>query len=204
MAKKSFSSSLFWAKHLALALVVVIVAGVVIQLQLSNSSSSVPVDGPKEKSVSQGLSDFYREFRMTSTDPKDEEKSEFALDLPNSDLSVDEQLSAISGNLKPVSTKWEGEQKYRTFKAGNTLREAITSYAQQEGMRVIWGLDQDFVIKHQFQMDDTILGSLSQIASAIDSNFEGEVKAYICPDQRSLVVTSEHTDYLKNSCRVAR
>ena len=91
----------------------------------------------------------------------------------------------------------------RSFKAGNTLREAITRYAEQEGMQVIWDLDQDFIIKYQFQMDNTIVGSLSAIASAIDANFEAEVGTFVCPDQRTLVVTAEITPFLKNNCTPA-
>ena len=71
-------------------------------------------------------------------------------------------------------------------------------------MQLIWNLEQDFVIKHQFQLDNTVAGSLAKIASAIDSSFEGEVTAYLCAEQRSLVVTAEETDFLKNQCRRVR
>ena len=191
---------MFWAKHLGLALALIIVAGVVIQLQLSNDSEPVAVDQPEKKSVDKGLSDFYREFRMSSTDPIKDEAGDFVMELSDSDEPLDVQLQSMSSDLKPASSRWVGEHKYRTFKAGSTLRTAISGYAQQEGMQVIWDLDQDFVIKHQFQMDNTIVGSLAKIASAIDSNFNGEVKAYVCPRQRSLVVTAEQTDFVKANC----
>ena len=71
-------------------------------------------------------------------------------------------------------------------------------------MQVIWNLEQDFVIKYQFQLDNTVSGSLAKIASAIDSSFEGEVKAYLCAEQRSLVVTAEETDFLSKNCRLLR
>ena len=90
------------------------------------------------------------------------------------------------------------------FKAGSTLREAISAHAQQEGMQVIWDLDQDFVIKHQFQLDTTIAAAVKQIASAVDSNFDGEVRGYVCPAQRTLVVTANHTEYLNTHCVVAQ
>ena len=56
------------------------------------------------------------------------------------------------------------------------------------------------MIKHQFQMDNTIAGSLAKIASAIDSNFEGKVATFVCPKQRSLVVTETVTEYLTENC----
>lgn len=198
--KKKPSSSLFWAKHLGLALAVVIVAGVVIHLQLNLSSQPTPVDAPEERSVARGLSDFYREFRMSSNDPVKTEGGDMVLDLTPSDQSLDDRLQSMSSELKPVDGRWVGEYKFRTFKAGNTLREAISSYAEQEGMQVIWDLDQDFVIKHQFQMDNTIAGSLAKIASAIDSNFEGKVATFVCPKQRSLVVTENISEYLTSQC----
>ena len=197
---KKPTSTLFWAKHLGLALAVIIVAGIVIHLQMNMTSAPTPVDAPEERSVAKGLSDFYREFRMTANEPERSEGADMVLDLTPSEQSLDDRLQSMSSALKPVDGRWEGEYKYRTFRAGNTLREAISSYAEQEGMQVIWDLNQDFVIKHQFQMDNTVAGSLAKIASAIDSNFEGKVATFVCPKQRSLVVTEKVTEYLSTQC----
>lgn len=204
MAKKGYSSSLFWAKHIGLALALVVIAGVVIVLQRDNVTEPVPEGEVKEKSVASGLSEFYREFRMSSTDPILEEIGDFVLSVGNTEETLDERLQNMSSQTRPVTRRWTGEHKYRTFSAGNTLREAISAFAQQEGMQVIWNLDQDFVIKDQFQMDNTIAGSLAKIATAIDSNFVGDVKAYLCPRQRSLVVTAEETDFIKQNCSVVK
>ena len=197
---KKPTSTLFWAKHLGLALAVIIVAGIVIHLQMNMTSAPTPVDAPEERSVAKGLSDFYREFRMTANEPERSEGADMVLDLTPSEQSLDDRLQSMSSALKPGDSRWEGEYKYRTFRAGNTLREAISSYAEQEGMQVIWDLNQDFVIKHQFQMDNTVAGSLAKIASAIDSNFEGKVATFVCPKQRSLVVTEKVTEYLSTQC----
>ena len=197
---KKPTSTLFWAKHLGLALAVIIVAGIVIHLQMNLTSAPTPVDAPEERSVAKGLSDFYREFRMTANEPERSEGADMVLDITPSEQSLDDRLQSMSSALKPVDSRWEGEYKYRTFRAGNTLREAISSYAEQEGMQVIWDLNQDFVIKHQFQMDNTVAGSLAKIASAIDSNFEGKVATFVCPKQRSLVVTEKVTEYLSTQC----
>lgn len=204
MAKKGFSSSLFWAKHIGLALALVIIAAVVITLQRHIATEPVPEGETKEKSVSTGLSEFYREFRMSSTDPILEEIGDFVLSVGETEETLDERLQNMSSQTRPVTRRWTGEHKFRTFSAGNTLREAISAYAQQEGMQVIWDLDQDFVIKDQFQMDNTIAGSLAKIATAIDSNFEGDVKAYLCPRQRSLVVTADQTEFIKQNCSVVK
>ena len=154
--------------------------------------------------MSKGLSEFYRDFRMSATDPKEEEQGDFVIDIAGVDANLDSKLAKMSSQTRPVEKNWTGEYKNRAFREGNTLREAISQYAQAEGMQVIWNLEQDFVIKYQFQLDNTVSGSLAKIASAIDSSFEGEVKAYLCAEQRSLVVTAEETDFLSKNCRLLR
>ncbi|MCW8107236.1 toxin co-regulated pilus biosynthesis Q family protein [Alteromonas ponticola] len=200
MAQKGFSSSMFWAKHLGLALALIIIAGVLIYMQSENESAPVPEGETKQKSVADGLSDFYREFRMSSDEKIKENNGDFVLDVTNGEQNLDSKLQDMSSDLKPINKRWVGEYKLRSFKAGGTLRETISSYAELEGMQVIWDLDQDFVIKHHFQIDGTIVKALSDIATAIDSNFSGEVRTYICPKQRSLVVTENKTKYLKAEC----
>ncbi|MCW8091254.1 toxin co-regulated pilus biosynthesis Q family protein [Alteromonas sp. ASW11-130] len=200
MAQTGFSSSLFWVKHIVLALVLIIVAGVLIHMQSENETAPLAEGETKQKSVSKGLSDFYREFRMSSDERIKENKGDFVIEISNGDQTLDSQLQGMSSDIKPVNKRWVGEHKQRSFKAGGTLRETISTYAELEGMQVIWDLDQDFVIKHHFQVNGTIVKALSDIATAIDSNFAGEVKTYICPKQRSLVVTQNKTKYLKTSC----
>lgn len=198
MTTKQYSQTAFWVKHIGLALALILVAAVLIYLQDKGfeTGSGTPKE---EKSVSRGLSEFYRDFRSSgSTD--DESVGNFVVDLPASEQSLDQQLRKRSATLNPARDNWVGEYKYRSFKAGNTLREVITAYAEKEGMQVVWDLNQDFVIKHHFQLKSTLAGSLSQIASAVNSNFEGDVHTYICARQRSLVVTETQSDFLKKNC----
>lgn len=202
MGQTSYSSSSFWAKQIGIAVVLVIAAGVLIYMIQNQEQAPAPESQKEEKSVSKGLSEFYRDFRMSATDPQEDEQADFVIDVAGVDPNLDSKLANMSSQTRPVEKNWTGEHKYRTFKEGNTLREAISQYAQAEGMQVIWNLEQDFVIKHQFQLDNTVSGSLAKIASAIDSSFEGEVKAYLCAEQRSLVVTAEETEFLSTKCRL--
>lgn len=204
MGQTSYSSSSFWAKQIGIAVVLVIAAGVLIYILQTNEQAPAPASQKEDKSVSKGLSDFYRDFRMSATDPKEEEQGDFVIDIAGVDANLDSKLAKMSSQTRPVEKDWTGEYKNRAFREGNTLREAISQYAQAEGMQVIWNLEQDFVIKYQFQLDNTVSGSLAKIASAIDSGFEGEVKAYLCAEQRSLVVTAEETDFLSKNCRLLR
>ena len=195
MGQTSYSSSSFWAKQIGIAAVLVIIAGVLIYMLQKQDQEPVPQGQAEEKSVSRGLSEFYRDFRMSATDPAEDGQGDFVLDIACVDPNLDNKLALMSSQTRPVEKNWTGEHKYRTFQEGNTLREAISQYAQAEGMQVIWNLEQDFVIKHQFQLDNTVAGSLAKIASAIDSSFEGQVKAYLCAEQRSLVVTAQETNF---------
>ena len=204
MSKKGFSSTTFWAKQVGLAVVLIVLAGVVLFLRSENRNTPKPEGAPEKRNIDRGLSDFYREFRMSSSDPIREPTGDFTLSLPDADQPLEQRLRSMSSDLKPVSAGWVGEHKYRTFEAGNTLRTAISEYAQQEGMQVVWDLNEDFVVKHQFQMDNTIIGSVADIARAIDANFDGKVTGYFCPNQRSLVITTNDSEFIREQCRVAR
>lgn len=199
MGKKS-SNVLFWAKHIGLALAIIVVAAVVITLQNTNVSTPQPEGAKQKKTVSQGMTDFYATHRMSSSKPFQDDLGDFVMENKVDDKPLGERLRDMESLQKPVSKRWVGEHKYRSFKAGSTLREAITSFAVQEGMQVIWELDRDFIIKHHFQLENTVTGSMKQIASAIDASFEGKVLVYMCTKQRSLVITAEDTRYLQQNC----
>jgi hypothetical protein len=196
---KKASNSLFWLKHIMLVLIIIAAAGILLLMQQSNKLAVRPEGDSGKKNISSNLSKFYADYRR----PKKKDLGDFVRAVKNSDEPLNERLQKMESLQKPVLDKWVGEHKHRTFKAGSTLRSAIANYAQSEGMQVIWELDQDFIVKHPFQLDDSILGSLKMIAKTINANFDGEVKAYMCPRQRSLVITSKPSEYLDKQCEEA-
>jgi hypothetical protein len=199
---KQSSSSLFWLKHVLLAIAILVIGGIVLFLQISRQSEVKP-EGQKPRSIAESMSSFYSDYKFTSRHPHQEDLGDFVITFKTPAEPLTDRLKKMESLQKPASGRWVGEHKHRSFKSGSTLRSAITEYAQSEGMQVIWELDRDFIIKHTFQLDDSILGSLRKIARAVDANFEGEVKAYMCPKQRSLVITETTTDYLTRYCRLA-
>jgi hypothetical protein len=201
---KTVSDSVFWLRHVMLAVLIIVIAGIVLFLQQKNSSAVRPEGDSGSQSIADSMTDFYADYRLSSRHPREEGLGDFVMEVKTSDKPLGERLRKMESLEKPVSGRWVGEHKHRTFKPGSTLRSAITDYAQSEGMQVIWELDQDFIVKHTFQLDDSILGSLKMIANAIDANFDGEVKAYMCPRQRSLVITAKSTEYLEKQCAEAR
>ncbi|WP_158971234.1 toxin co-regulated pilus biosynthesis Q family protein [Paraglaciecola sp. L3A3] len=201
--KKKSADSIFWLKHTLLGILILLIAGIVLYLHDSSTANQRP-DGEGPRTIEENMSNFYSDYKLTSRNPREEGLGDFVLPVKKSEEPLNERLKKMESLQKPESGRWEGEHKHRSFKSGSTLRSAITDYAESEGMQVIWELDQDFIIKHTFQLDDSILGSLSMIAKAIDANFDGEVKAYMCPRQRSLVITVKETDYLNKHCTRAR
>lgn len=203
MAKKQFNPATFWAKQIGAAIILIIGAALLISNQ--NEKKEVKKQPPPQKSINNNLSDFYAAHRNANTEPIKEQEGDFVIDVKQDKVPLSRRLQLMEANqTSPVVDRWVGEHKYRTFKEGSTLREAITAYAEREGMQVIWELDQDFIVKSQFQMDDTIVGSLYKLSKAIDSSFSGEVMAYVCPKQRSLVITTDRSEYLKENCTLAR
>jgi hypothetical protein len=198
------SNSVFWLKHLLLALVTIIIASIMLYMQNNYSSTVRPEGAEEKKSIASNMSNFYAVYRLSSRNPSEEDLGDFVMSVNTSDEPLGTRLQKMESLQSPISGRWEGEDKHRTFKAGSTLRGAITNYAQSEGMQVIWELNQDFIVKHPFQLDNSILGSLKIIAAAIDANFDGEVKAYMCPKQRSLVITAKNSEYLAEQCTEAR
>ena len=200
---KHMSYSLFWLKHVMLAIMVIVIAVIVFSMQQRNESTVRPEGDLGKKSIASNMSDFYADYRLSSRLSREEELEDLVMGVKISDKPLGERLQKMESLQKPASRRWVGEHKHRIFKAGSTLRSAITDYAQSEGMQVFWELDQDFIVKHPFQLDDSILGSLKMIGKAIDANFDGEVKVYMCPRQRSLVITSKSTEYLEKQCAEA-
>lgn len=194
-------SDWFWAKQAGLAFVLIAIATAIIYLNRQNAAKPKPEGEPEARSIATGLSAFYRDFRMSSDQPMAGANSDFVINLEAPDTTIDERLQSIAPSFKPADKRWSGERKHRTFKAGSTLKTAITEYARNEGMDVVWDLNQDFIIKHQFQLNTTVVGSLNNIVTAIDSNFNGKVKAWMCPEQRRLVITTAETQFLLNNCR---
>ncbi|MCC2605847.1 toxin co-regulated pilus biosynthesis Q family protein [Planctobacterium marinum] len=200
--KKNFSPAMFWAKQFGFAIILIIGAALLISNQNEKAEQK---KNAEQKNINSSLSDFYAQHRMSQSKPYEEDKGDFVVDLNKGSESLQTRLNKMAAQQSaPIEGRWVGEHKYRTFSAGSTLRESITNYAQSEGMQVIWELDQDFIVKSQFQMEDTLVGSLYKIAQAVDSNFNGQVTAYVCPKQRSLVITDENTDFLRENCTVAR
>lgn len=197
------SNALFWLKYVGLIVLLILIAVGVLFLRYSQQNQALPDGVQPTKSLSKGMTDFYTSYKLSSSKPFSDDLGDFVIEVNENEEPLSDRLASMESLQKPISPRWQGEYKFRTFKAGTTLREAITNFAESEGMQVIWELDQDFIIKHQFQLDNTIIGSLGKIAKAIDANFTGKVNAFVCPKQRSLVITNKANRYLRENCTLS-
>lgn len=197
------SNALFWLKYVGLIVLLILIAVGVLFLRYSQQNQALPDGVQPTKSLSKGMTDFYTSYKLSSSKPFSDDLGDFVIEVNENEEPLSDRLASMESLQKPISPRWQGEYKFRTFKAGATLREAITNFAESEGMQVIWELDQDFIIKHQFQLDNTIIGSLGKIAKAIDANFTGKVNAFVCPKQRSLVITNKANRYLRENCTLS-
>lgn len=195
---------MFWLKYIAMGVALIIIAVLVIFLQQMNANKPLAEGESAQKSPSSGLSDFYQKHRMSNTQPDESIESEYILELIDKDAPLDTRLTQMEGLSKPVSSRWQGDYKFRSFKPGETLREKLTDYAQTEGMQVMWELNQDFVIKHNFQVEGTLVETAERMAHSVNSNFVGDVMVYFCPRARTLVVTEDDTDVLRERCRLVK
>ena len=201
MADKEASSS--WLKHIALALVV-LVGAIVVLIYMPESDDSTQASKPKENmSIEENLADFYREFRLSSKDPIQAEYGDFVVSLEQPKKSQTERLVAISNVESPPEENWQGEFKFRSFAKDTTIRVEAMKYAEQEGMQLIWDLSQDFIIRQRFLVENNLLGTLNEVAGAIDSNFIPEVNVYFCNKKRTIVISDRAGTYVKENCQKA-
>jgi hypothetical protein len=204
MADKN--AAMFWIKHLILAAVVIAAAIFVLRYNPETSDQSIQTSGQDSEdraSIAENVTSFYQEFRMSSRDPIKEQYGDFVLPLEMPEETQTEQLVAITSVERPPEASWEGEFKFRSFAKDTTIRVEAMKYAEQEGMQLIWDLNQDFIIRQRFLTESTLLGSLQEISGAIDANFIPKVDIYFCNKKRAIVITDEAGSYVLENCTKA-
>ncbi len=198
MADKEVSA--LWIKHVLLA-VIVLVSALTTWIYLPEDTGRAGDDSTEN--ISDNLALFYEKFRYSSTDPIKEQFGDYVIALQIPKQSQTEQLVAISdANLVPEDD-WQGQYKLRSFAQGTTIKTEVMKYAEQEGMRLIWDLKQDFVIKQRFLSENSLVLTLDEIAGAIDANFMPQVSVYFCNEKRTIVITDTPGTYVAENCKKA-
>lgn len=201
MADKKVSE--FWIKHLVLALIVLASALIVLVYVPEDGDQSGAPNADSKQNIADNLARFYEEFRLSSKDPIEEQYGDFVIALEMPKASQTEQLIAISTVNSPPEDNWQGQYKFRSFAQGTTIRTEAMKYAEQEGMQLIWDLNQDFIIRQRFLSENSFVATLDEIAGAIDANFIPQVDVYFCNKKRTIVIAEDAGTYVKDNCKKA-
>jgi hypothetical protein len=201
MADKKVSA--FWIKHLVLAFIVLACALVVLLYAPEDSDGSGMGGADSKENIADILARFYEEFRLSSKDPIQEQYGDYVIALETPEASQTEQLIAISTVNSPPEENWQGQYKFRSFAQGTTIRTEAMKYAEQEGMQLIWDLNQDFIIRHRFLSENSLVATLDEIAGAIDANFIPQVNVYFCNKKRTIVIAENAGTYVIDNCKKA-
>jgi hypothetical protein len=182
----------FWIKHLSLAFILIAAA-----IMLLMDNGEYLLKKTESNAAAKGVSSFYASIRDASKQLIDD-KNVVLLDEPNQNLNI--LLERRAKVVKPSSPNWRGQEKARRFEKGETLKQVMSQFADQEGIVLIWNLNRDFIVKDNFRVDDNFVSTLHQVGRAIDSEFEYDVFTYYCHKERSAVITENPTLYIQQHC----
>lgn len=195
--------STFWIKHVVLALIVLVSTLIVLVYAPEDADQSGMSGADSKENIADNLARFYEEFRLSSKDPIQERFGDYVIALEMPEASQTEQLIAISTVNSPPEENWQGQYKFRSFAKGTTIRTEAMKYAEQEGMQLIWDLNQDFIIRQRFLSENSLVATLDEIAGAIDANFVPQVNVYFCNKKRTIVIAEDAGTYVKDNCKKA-
>jgi hypothetical protein len=196
----------FWLKRIIVMILVIMGAAAFILFMPQNSELDEQGNPIEKKSIESNMAKFYEEFSLVSNDRIEENYGDYVIPLEPQSAPLSQQLNALKRSTvkNNENFEWQGSYKSRYFAKDSTLMTDATGYVSEEGMRLIWHLNQDFIVKQRFSSENTISGMLQELASAIDANFTGTVSVYYCEQQRVMVITDKTDSILDNSCMELR
>lgn len=203
----------FWIRHATAAIFLIFLGAYIIMydnpvitretLQSVSDSTSASAEETSTKAM-QGFGNFYADLKEKYDKAMAGGDNQYVIDLKKPDSTLTQELQKIGAASRSVSGNWVGKMQNRRFVQGDTLRERMQQMAAEENMHLIWWLDRDFVVKLPFRVEETTVGTLYKMSTAIDSDFEKDVYAFFCPQQRTLVVTDVVEHYIRDNCAPAR
>lgn len=149
--------------------------------------------------AAEGFSQFYSNIRSSVADGA-KEVSNFQLALPDTSDKLTLQLQQRAKVVAPGNTNWRGQVIDRRFREGDTVKTKLADYARAENIELFWTLPRDYVVKHYFQVDSSLIDTMYQVAQAIAPDFKSPVTSFYCPRERAAVITDKANDYLTEHC----
>lgn len=153
--------------------------------------------------AAEGFSNFYSSIR-SAIDDTDSRRSKFTLTLADTSSDLTSQLQQRAAKVTPLEAVWRGQVTDRRFRAGDTVKTVLDQYAKQQTIQLYWTLPRDYVVKHYFQTDTSLIGTIYEISRAIAPDFASPVLAYFCPQERAAVITDKANHYIQQRCILAQ
>ncbi len=202
----------FWIRHLSAAVLLIILGVYIVvsdnpftrseaDIGESQSEQSKASSGTK---TAEGFANFYSALKAKIDAGLDPAREKYVIELKRANTTLTDELMRIGPAVKPIAANWVGPFRNRRFVEGDTLRSRMIDIAEEEHMSLIWWLERDFVVKLPFRVEETAVGTLYKMSTAIDSDFERDVHSYFCPTQRALVITDTVEHYVVENCMPAR
>lgn len=204
MGKKSNTG--FWVKNIVIMVAVIVGAASFLiygpKPPASDSSTNSASNKKEENSVAAGVTRFYAEFRQSSRDPIQEIFGDDTIILEdNNKTTVQAKVEQMPDSRYGTVSQWDGAYRERAFKKDSTVMTELKQYAKEEGYNFIWDLNQDFKIRNRFVSTATFVGSLEEIASAIDSHYNNPINVYYCEQKAVIIFTERESSFLKLNCQ---
>jgi hypothetical protein len=189
----------FWIKHLAAAAILIVLAAVLL-LFPEKFQTVTPQIAASSKTAAAEFTDFYEQIRF-SLDATGNISEEFIVKLKDTSSELEQTLNARTDTVPPLETNWRGQKVQRRFQPGSKVRDEMTSYADSEGVELLWTLPRDYIVKHYFHTEGDYLSTLKEIATAIAPDFEKPILVYFCPNERAAVITDRSNEFMLSNCQ---
>lgn len=136
------------------------------------------------------ISRFFYGVKRSEWSGKGTGKSVIPVELGSQSLI--EKLDELALNTeRPLPANWHSTVKSHWFMEESTLKGNLESMATEEGLQLLWWLEKDFAVRAAFQVRAGFLTTAERLALSLDSHFMYNTHAYICPQLRLLLITSD-------------
>ena len=187
-------SNSFILKIIITVMVALMLLGVVFWQVLESTDGNRP-----QHKMAEGVAKFYASFRKSFM-PGEQQLNDHTILLPEETQSLRQRLHERAAKVEPDSPNWKGTAKRRAFKENDTIRNALATYAQEEGVELIWDLKYDYIIKYHFEERTSFTNLVERVSKTVNNDFDGKVKSYFCPQERAMVVTADDNQYVQEFC----
>lgn len=183
-------------KTLLKLLAIVLIAAVIYVL---STQPHILINPEKPNPAAEGFSRFYSNFRNNIQQGGNQSNNVLLLPDSNS-TELLAHLRRLEAQKKPLPANWRGDNLRRSFKAGDTLKQAADAYSTQEQVTLLWTLPRDYVIKQYFEIEGNMVDMLQALAVSVAPDFTSPVRVYLCANARALVLTDFDDPALRRHC----